>query len=94
MKLENLLPFFLIQEISLALTDVSQRVGHFPMNREVTDLSHGQSARLGRELGLQITHLCFSPSLFPSLPLSLKINKIFFLKKEISLKSFDKMHLI
>ena len=38
------------------------------------------------------THCCFFPSLSPSLPLSLKINKNFYLKKEYKRIKFERSH--
>ena len=63
---------------------MAQWTGHHPTN---TGSSPGQSAFLGCRAGLQLrarerqpisvshSHPCFSPSISPSLPLSLKINK-------------------
>ena len=70
-----------------ALTGVAQRVGCRPANRQVAGLIPGQGTCVGggpgpllgmcerRLMHVSLVHPCFSPSLSPSLPLSLKINK-------------------
>ena len=65
-----------------ALTCVAQWVGCRPVNQKVTCSIPSQDTCLGCGPGPQSRACeCFSPSFSPSLPLSLKINKIFLKKK-------------
>ena len=73
--------------IFLALAGVAQWIECWPANRKVTGSITSGSAclvcSLGPRLGVcerqrihvSLTHCCFSPSLSPSRPLILKINK-------------------
>ena len=75
--------------MKLTLAGVAQWIEHQPANQRVADSIHSQGTRLGcgspvGRVSEATTHYCFSPSLSPSLPLSLKINKIFFKKGEIN----------
>ena len=70
-----------------ALTGAAQWVAHCPANQKVTGSIPGQGPCLGYRPGAWLrvcerqpidvshAHRCFLPSLFPSRPLSLKINK-------------------
>ena len=69
------------------LGDVAQWIEHRPVNQKVASSIPSQGTYLGCGPGLQLgacerqpidvslTHGCFSPSLSPACPLSLKINK-------------------
>ena len=71
----------------IALAGVIQWIKHRPGNRKVassipsqgTYLGCGRGPQLGvckrQQMGVSLAHQCSSPSLSPSLPLSLKINK-------------------
>ena len=71
----------------LVLAGVAQWIENQPLNRKVTVSIPSQGTCLGcspvpwlrtceRQLiSVSLAHLCFSPSLSSSLPLSLKINK-------------------
>ena len=69
----------------IALTGVAQWIECQPASRRVTGSIPTQGTympgfRAGSPVGdmREATDGCFSPSLSPSLPLSLKVNKIFF----------------
>ena len=70
-----------------ALTGVVQWVGHHPEKQKVAGLIPDQGTCLGSVPDLRLGHVqegtdqCFSLSLSPSLPFSLKINKILKEKK-------------
>ena len=58
-----------------ALAGVAQWVGHHPTKQEVTGLIPHQGTCPGWGFGPRLRHAtyrCFSPSLFPSLPMFLK----------------------
>ena len=71
----------------MALAGVAQWMEHLPVNERVANSIPSQGTCLGcgpgpwlgaceRDLvSVSLTHLCFSPSLSLSLPISLKINK-------------------
>ena len=73
---------------------MAQTVGCHPTKRKVTGSIPGQGTCLGcgfspwvracerQSIDVSLSHPCFFPSLSPSLPLSLKINKILFKKKK------------
>ena len=80
--------FSLIKKEEIALAGVAQWIEHGPVNQRVAglipSLGHipGLQARLPvGDMWEATTHWCVSPSLSPSLPVSLKINKIFFKEK-------------
>ena len=72
---------------SWALTGVAQLVRHHPTKRKVSGSIPGQGTRLGcgfspqlgaykrQSIHVSLSHWYFSPSLFPSLPLSVSVNK-------------------
>ena len=78
-----ILPFsykLYVRSVSSALAGVPQWIEGWPVNRRVVSLIPSQGTCLGCGPGPQqlihvsLTHGCFSPSLSPPLPLSLKIN--------------------
>ena len=74
----------------LALAAVAQWIEHWPANQKVASSTPSQGTCLGCEPGpwlgackrqpicVSLIHRCFSPSPSPFIPLSLKINKIYF----------------
>ena len=88
-KLVRKASYSAIRSIRLALTGVAQWVGHCPANQKVASSITSQgtclSSRPGpwleackrQPINVSLAHIYFSPSLSPSFPLSLKINKIF-----------------
>ena len=69
-----------------SLAGVAQGFEHRPVNPKVAGSIPSQGTCLGHRPGPSwgcmtgnqcVSHICFSPSLCPSLPLSLQINKIF-----------------
>ena len=74
----------------LALAGVAQWIEHRHGNQRVASLIPNQGTCLGwgpgpwlgvcerQPVDVSLTHQCFSSSLSPSLPISLKINKTFF----------------
>ena len=78
--------YFRIQKPTNALAGVAQWIEHQPVNQRVTGLIPSQGTFLGCGTGPQVgacekqpfdtflAYQCFSPSLFYSLSLSLKVN--------------------
>ena len=77
-----------------ALAGVAQWIEHWPANRRVAGSISGQGTFLGcpgtcLAGGLwRVADHCFSPSLSPSLAISLKVNKVFFKKWEEDLNRY------
>ena len=76
-----------VKKWAKALAGVAQWIEHSPANQRVAGSIPSQGTGLGwgrvpsrRHTKESTTHWCFSPSLSPSLPLSLKVNKIKSLK--------------
>ena len=84
---EHKLTFLFIKKSQVALAGVAQWIEHRPVNREAAGLIPSQGTLLGcgpgpllglcerQPIDVSLTQGCFSPSLSPSLPLSLKVNK-------------------
>ena len=75
----------------LAWPGVAQRFEHWPVNQMVADICTGYmpSPILGaperQNINVSITHLCYSPCLYPYLPsLGKEVNTIFFKKAFIN----------
>ena len=78
--------------MKVALAGVAQWIEHWPVNQKVTSLIPGQDTCLGcgpsppsgackrQQIDVSLVHECLSPS-FPSLLLSVKINKNKILQK-------------
>ena len=75
------------KSVKPVLTGEAQYTGHCPRDRRVASLIPGQGTCLGcgldprlgerkrQPIRVSLTHPCFSPSLSPSFPFSLKANK-------------------
>ena len=85
-SVQSLLVYHWCYENAVAPNGVAQRPGHRPVNQRVVRFPArarawvvGQAPLLGvckrQPTDVSLKHRCFSPSLSPSLPLSLKINK-------------------
>ena len=76
--------FRTLKKILFCLSGVAQWIDGGPVNQRIASSIPSQGTCLGGgarspvgSMGEATTHWCFSPSLSPSLPLSLKINKVF-----------------
>ena len=78
---------FMMLKYASALAGMARWIECWPVNQKVTSLIPSQGTRLGygpgpqmvvharQHIDVSLAHLCFSPSLSPSLPLSLKMNE-------------------
>ena len=93
-----------VVKASTALISVTQYVEHWPLKWRVTGSIPGQGTCLGcrpgfwarwgacerQPIDISLTCQCFSPSLFPSLPLSQKLNKYNLKKKKVKASTVGK----
>ena len=79
-----------IKVLGIALTGVAQLVGNYPAKERIAGSIPSQGTCLGvgsiprqgvfkkQPINVSVSHQCFSPSLSPSFPFSLNINKNIF----------------